>query len=129
MSNSFGVWFKIRKSENLLEVFWVACTSLDLKSWMLSGIDASALIKSGEPTNEEIAEEIRASRAASRALQRDPPPHQDPPQQPERDALGNLGHYQPGGLGNYFLRQKYNNDDGDDPYSSNTARRDRGGPP
>ena len=96
---------------------------------MLPGIDATALIKSGEPTNEEIAEEIKVSRAASRASQRDPPPHQDPPQQPECNALGDLGHYQLGGLGNYFPKQKYNDDDGDDPYSSNTARRDREGPP
>ena len=79
MSNSFRVWFKIQKRENLWEAFQVARTSLDLKSWMLPGIDASALIKSGEPTNEEIAEEIRVSCAASRASQRDPPPYQDPP--------------------------------------------------
>jgi len=75
VSNSFGVWFKIRKRENKWEAFQVAHTSLDLKHWMLPGINASELIKSGEPTNEEIAEEIKASQAASRASQRDPSPH------------------------------------------------------
>ena len=74
-------------------MFRVARTSLDVKHWMLPGINAPKLIKSGEPTNEEIAEEIKASQAASRASQRDLPPHQDPPKQPERDTPGDLGCY------------------------------------
>jgi len=129
VSNSFGVWFEIRKRESRWEAFRVARTSLDLKSWMLPGINATELIKSGEPTNEEVVEEIKATRAASRASQRDPPPHQDPPEQPEREAPGDPGRYQPGGLGNWVSRKKHDDDDGDDPYSSNTARRGRGGPP
>jgi len=129
VSNSFGVWFEIWKRENKWEAFRVARTNLDLKHWMLPGINAPELIKSGEPTNEEIAEEIKASRAASQASQSDPPPHQDPSRQPEREAPGDPGCYQPGGLGNMVSRKKHDDDDGDDPYSSNTARRGRGGPP
>src|SRR5216683_4146322 len=82
LSSSFGVWFEIRKRDDGWEAFRVAREKLHLKHSALPGIDAPTLIRSGEPTNKEIVEEIRASRAASRASQHDAPPHQDPPQDP-----------------------------------------------
>jgi len=133
LSSSFGVWFEIRKREDRWEAFRVARVKLNLKHHLLLGIDAPALIQSGEPTNKQIAEEMRASRAASRASQHDAPPHQDPPsdlpQAPEEGTTSNLDHHPLTGLGSYYPSQKYNDDDGDDPFSSNTARRGGRGPP
>jgi len=61
LSSSFGVWFEIRKCNDGWEAFHVARERLHLKHNVLPGIDAPTLIKSGEPTNEEVVEEIRAS--------------------------------------------------------------------
>jgi hypothetical protein len=61
VSNAYGVWFEIRRRENTWEAFQVVCDKLKLAHNALKGIDALALYKSGEPTNEELAEEIRAS--------------------------------------------------------------------
>jgi hypothetical protein len=99
VSNAFGAWFEIRKCENTWEAFRLARTELKVQGSALPGINVHTLMQTGEPTNEEIVEEIKRAHSESRASQRDPPPHQDPPQQPtgdpDRDPPKGLHNYRP----------------------------------
>jgi len=83
----------------------VARLELNLVHDPLPGINWDELVKSGEPTNAEVVEAIRASRSTSRASQHDAPPHQEPAKDPlaetpHRYAPGYPGRYPPEGLGN-----------------------------
>jgi hypothetical protein len=109
----------------------VAHKELNLVHDPLPGINWDELVKSGELTNAEVVEAIRASRSASRASQHNAPPHQEPAKDsfadtPHQYAPGYPGRYPPEGLGNRRPRYK---DNDDDPFSSNTAQCGGGNPP
>jgi len=122
----FGAWFEIKRWGDKCQAIRLAHTELKVQEKALPGLNIRALIETGEPTNAELIEKAWSE---SRALQRDPPPHQDPPQQPPNDPTlpsSDPGHYLLGGLENQYPRYR---DNDDDPFSSNTAYYGGGNPP
>jgi len=126
VSNMFGAWFKIERRGNKWQAIRLVRTELKVQGKALPGLNAKALIKTGEPTNAELVERAWSQ---SRASQHDPLPHQDPPSYPPNDPTppsGDPGHYLLGGLENWNPRYR---DNDDDPFSSNTAHHGGGNPP
>ena len=48
VSNTFGLWFEIRKWEGTWEAFWLARVAFKLTSWAIEGIDHNRLVAIGE---------------------------------------------------------------------------------
>jgi hypothetical protein len=59
VSNMFGVWFEIERCEKSWVAIRLARLALKVQGHALPGIDTHVLLKTGEPTNEELIEEIK----------------------------------------------------------------------
>jgi hypothetical protein len=52
----FGAWFKIERRGNKWQAIRLVRTELKVQGKALPGLNAKALIKTGEPTNAELVE-------------------------------------------------------------------------
>jgi hypothetical protein len=52
----FGAWFEIKRRGDKWQAVRLACTELKLQGSTLLGLNVTALIATGEPTNTELIE-------------------------------------------------------------------------